>query len=114
MSEVNLKVTTGVMLELNDYNRMRKADMLVKLEDQTIIVLVNGLNRIAMAVPAGTQFYQLAHCCARLFNLEYEISTNMRTVDSVIHEAGRSLKDDRILDGSALFYIPIMRPILEK
>lgn len=105
-TQVMLETKTGVFLDLDDYNRMRKADMLLKLENQTIIVLVHGDVRISMAVPSSTKMYQLANCMMHLIGVEYAISTHMRTGDGCIHEAGRSLEQEGIKDGTLFFPIP--------
>lgn len=105
-TQVMLEIKTGVFLELDDYNRMRKADTLLKLENQTIIVLVHNNVRIAMAIPSSTKMYQLANCIMHLIGVEYPISTSMRTSDGCIIEAGRSLEQERIKDGTPFFAVP--------
>jgi len=104
-----LTTTAGVMLELDDYNRMASADKFLKSGpvEHIVVSLVNGLDKFGMTVRPETTISQLARCLSALSENGPYYSEYLRDATGVILEPSRTLKDARIADGARLF--PVWR-----
>ena len=108
-TQVPLTTTVGVMLELDDYNRMTSADKFLKAGpvEHIVVSLVHGLDTWGMTVRPETTISQLARCLAALSENGPYYSGFLRDATGVILGPGRTLKDERITDGARLF--PVWR-----
>ena len=105
---MKLETKIGVFVPLDDFNRMAKADLLTKMQDHVVVVLVHNELRIPMGVPTTTTVGQLAKCLMALANIQYSISTDMRTADEERWDATDTLKLRRVTDGTPLFCVPVI------
>lgn len=104
--KTELETTTGVMLDVPTYNRLRAADEFCESGpkgERIVVTLVDYEQQFGLSVPPSTTIQQLAACLAALSGRTSYDMRLLRSADGALLEPERTLSDCRIKTGSRLF-----------
>jgi hypothetical protein len=104
MSEITLKTTEGVMLDVPTYNRLRSIEKFADAGprgERRIVTLVYHTGQVGLNVPPETTIRVLSRFLAELSGVPY--ISYLQLSDGTLLEPSRNLGELGISDGDRLF-----------